>query len=129
MSGPVGEKNGSYPFLNRFSTKTLRQLLREDFASKEPGTPESDAFITCVAEVIARREAAGPDIPRFDVEAGWRSLQKSCRPQDADAVPAGSDALPEGTAGIIDTDISRMAARWTRLQSGEEDPGASGTPS
>ena len=47
MSGLIGENNGSYPFLNRFSTKTLRQLLREDFTSKEPSTPESDTFITC----------------------------------------------------------------------------------
>ena len=62
MAGPVGEKNGSYPFLTRFSTKTLRQLLREDFASREPSTPESDTFITCVAEVVARREAADPGI-------------------------------------------------------------------
>ena len=73
MAGPVGEKNGSYPFLTRFSTKTLRQLLREDFASREPSTPESDTFITCVAEVVARREAADPGIPHFDVEAGWRT--------------------------------------------------------
>ena len=43
MSGLIGENNGSYPFLNRFSTKTLRQLLREDFTSKEPSTPESGA--------------------------------------------------------------------------------------
>ena len=44
MPGLIGEKNVSYPFLNRFSTKTLRQLLQEDFASKEPSTPESDTF-------------------------------------------------------------------------------------
>lgn len=73
-----------------------------------------------MAEVIARREAAAPAVPRFDVEAGWRSFQKSCRPQGTDAVPAGGEALPGGAAGAIDTDISRMAAQWTRLQSEEE---------
>ena len=104
MPGPIGEKNGSYPFLNRFSTKTLRQLLREDFASKEPSTPESDTFITCVAEVIARREAADPAIPQFDVEAGWRNFPKHFQ--------------PEGTDAALAADISRMAAQWTQLQGG-----------
>ena len=97
MSGLIGENNGSYPFLNRFSTKTLRQLLREDFTSKEPSTPESDTFITCVAEVVARREAADPSIPRFDVEAGWRSLQTQCQLQDTDAAQAKEDV--GGAAG------------------------------
>lgn len=116
MSGPVGERNG-YPFLNRFSTGTLRQLLREDFSSKEPSTPESDTFITCVAEVVARREAADPGVPRFDVEAGWRSLQKSCQSQGTEAAPAGEEALPEDA---LQADISRMAARWNQLRDGGE---------
>lgn len=122
MSGPVGERDG-YPFLNRFSTGTLRQLLREDFASKEPSTPESDTFITCVAEVVARREAAASGVPHFDVEAGWRSLSKECRPQDADAAPAEGRTLPESA---LAADISRMAAQWTRLQNedGTEDSGS-----
>lgn len=105
MAGPVGEKNG-YPFLNRFSTRTLRQLLREDFVSKEPSTPESDTFITCVAEVVARREAADPGVPQFDVEAGWRKL-----PDFSDTADA---------AGVLAADLSRMAAQWTQLQSGSE---------
>lgn len=116
MPGPVGERNG-YPFLNRFSTRTLRQLLREDFASREPSTPESDTFITCVAEVVARREAADPNIPRFDVEAGWRSFQEHYRPQGTDAAPAGEETVPEGA---LAADISRMAAQWNPLQEGGE---------
>ena len=115
MAGPVGEKNGSYPFLTRFSTKTLRQLLREDFASREPSTPESDTFITCVAEVVARREAADPGIPHFDVEAGWRKVPQSLRP--GDTAPAGDDA------GAFKADLARMAAQWTQLQGGEEPNG------
>ena len=121
MSGLIGENNGSYPFLNRFSTKTLRQLLREDFTSKEPSTPESDTFITCVAEVVARREAADPSIPRFDVEAGWRSLQTHCQLQDTDAAPAKEDA--GGAAGALEADLSRMAAQWNQLQRGGETDG------
>lgn len=116
MSGPVGERDG-YPFLNRFSTRTLRQLLREDFASKEPSTPESDTFITCVAEVVARREAADPGVPQFNVEAGWQSLSKSRGSQGADAAPAGGEAPPEDT---LAADISRMAAQWHQLQEGGE---------
>ena len=115
MSGLIGENNGSYPFLNRFSTKTLRQLLREDFASREPSTPESDTFITCVAEVVARREAADPGIPHFDVEAGWRKFPQSLRP--GDTAPAGDDA------GAFKADLARMAAQWTQLQGGEEPNG------
>lgn len=115
MAGPVGEKNGSYPFLTRFSTKTLRQLLREDFASREPSTPESDTFITCVAEVVARREAAAPGIPHFDVEAGWRKFPQSLRP--GDTAPAGDDA------GAFEAALARMAAQWTQLQGGEEPNG------
>ena len=94
MAGPVGEKNGSYPFLTRFSTKTLRQLLREDFASREPSTPESDTFITCVAEVVARREAADPGIPHFDVEAGWRKFPQSLRPGDTAPAERSPTARP-----------------------------------
>lgn len=109
MSGPVGERNGSYPFLNRFSTGTLRRLLREDFACGEPGTPESDAFITCVAEVVARREAADPGAPQFDVEAGWRDLTRRC-PADPETLPSAYDA-----------DIARMAAQWAQLQDSGED--------
>lgn len=116
MSGPVGERDG-YPFLNRFSTRTLRQLLREDFASKEPSTPESDTFITCVAEVVARREAADPGVPHFDVEAGWRNLSKSRGSQGADAAPAEEKAPPESA---LAADISRMAAQWHQLQGGGE---------
>lgn len=116
MPGPVGERNG-YPFLNRFSTRTLRQLLREDFASKEPSTPESDTFITCVADVVARREAADPGVPHFDVEAGWRSFQENCRPQDADAAPAEEKTPPESA---LAADVSRMAAQWHQLQEGGE---------
>lgn len=116
MSGPVGERNG-YPFLNRFSTRTLRQLLREDFASKEPSTPESDTFITCVAEVVARREAADPGTPCFDVEAGWQKLSKSRRSQDTAAAPAGEEAPPKSA---LAADISRMAAQWHQLQEGGE---------
>ncbi len=107
MAGPVGEHSGSYPFLNRFSTGTLRQLLREDFASREPSTPESDTFITCVAEVVARREAADPGLLHFDVEAGWQSLPKRCQP--------GDDA-----AGAFEADLARMAAQWAQLQGNAE---------
>ena len=103
MSGLIGENNGSYPFLNRFSTKTLRQLLREDFTSKEPSTPESDTFITCVAEVV------------------WRSLQTLCQLQDTDAAPAEGDA--GDTAGALEADLSRMAAQWNQLQRGGETDG------
>lgn len=121
MAGPVGEKNGSYPFLTRFSTKTLRQLLREDFASREPSTPESDTFITCVAEVVARREAADPGIPHFDVEAGWRKFPQSLRP--GDTAPAGSAPPAGDDAGAFKADLARMAAQWTQLQGGEEPNG------
>lgn len=105
MAGPVGEYSGSYPFLNRFSTGTLRRLLREDLASKESSTPECDTFITCVAEVVARREAADPALPQFDVEAGWQDLLKH----------------PEATGtGAFAADPARMAAQWTQFQSGDE---------
>ena len=127
MCGPVGEKNDSYPFLNRFSTRTLRQLLREDFVSPEPSTPESDTFITCVLEVIARRAEADPRAPQFDVDAGWRDFQKHYCPPDTDAAPAGDEALPDAAAGALEADISRMAAQWTRLQGEDraESPGTS----
>lgn len=104
MPGSIGKQNNSYPFLSRFSTGTLRQLLREDFASKEPSTPESDSFITCVAEVIARREAADPGVPQFDVEAGWRSFSRDSK--DAGAAVDGAAAL--------EADLSRMAAQWNQ---------------
>lgn len=118
MPGPVGEQKGSYPFLNRFSTRTLRQLLREDFASREPSTPESDTFITCVAEVVARREAADPALPHFDVEAGWRNLSENRPPQSADAAPAETGAVPEADA--LESNLRRLAAQWAQLQDGED---------
>lgn len=104
MPGSIGKQNNSYPFLSRFSTGTLRRLLREDFASKEPSTPESDTFITCVAEVIARREAADPGAPQFDAEAGWRSFSRDS--EDAGAAVDGAAAL--------EADLSRMAAQWNQ---------------
>lgn len=78
-------KNSPHIFLNRLSTETLRQILREDFASEACSTPENDEFVTCVMEVIAQREADDPAFPRFDEAAGWEDFLRNWRPDGGEA--------------------------------------------
>lgn len=95
---PDHGKNSPHIFLNRLSTETLRQILREDFASEACSTPENDEFITCVMEVIAQREADDPAFPRFDAAAGWEDFLRNWRPDGGEAAPERG-AAPEEPAG------------------------------
>lgn len=96
MPGPDHEKNSPYSFLNRLSTKTLKQILQDDFESDDPGTLENDEFITRVMEVMAQREAETSKFPKFDVDAGWRDFQQNYQPREGDVVPVCGDPVPGG---------------------------------
>lgn len=90
------EKNSPYQFLNRLDTKTLKQILRDNFESEDSGTPEDDEFITCVMEVVAQREADNPRFQNFDVDAGWRDFQQNYQPREEAVAPVCGETAPDG---------------------------------
>lgn len=110
------DRNSPYPFLNRLSTETLKQILRDDFESEDSGTPENDEFITCVMEVITRRETEMEKILQFNVDTGWKDFQQNYQPEDEAAAlvygETASGGLNENNGQERQADLKTPRPRW-----------------